>query len=183
MHSLPSSTLRRASRGFAVLEFALVLLPTALVLVLFIGFGQILLLRQHALVSSRYAAFYYRIAGKPPVSQVAAASVSATEDWHLNSESLAALDTGYHELLNSLSRVAELRSAFLAERLNDGTSIECETSHHPDHPLIPKFLHLNDVRGQYYVLPASTWTTDEPGLFMGLLSRTVWFTAGIGNSL
>jgi hypothetical protein len=158
-----------------VLEIVLIAPFAVLVMVILIGLGQTLVLRQHALVAARYAAYYQRITGNSP-STLSKEVSYGDEHWQLTAQSqdsggdvlskLSLTGGGVGSLFGSL--VSTLGSAS-----GQGGTIHPSAKVTP-RGLVPGLFRLSDVSAEYW-LPNGSWTSENCGSFVSLLLDKVSF--------
>jgi hypothetical protein len=157
-------------RGTSVIELVLVTVMVVTGMLMLLALTQMVILRQHALVAARFGAFYERVAGEQPSTDVVQKAVGARGSWRTGSGDEA--DSDPASTLDSGDAITNtLFNAVVTALTRVGTR---ETTATGDVPatVLPRYFGARTVAA-HYVLPGSTWTDDRCGSFIAHLSAAV----------
>jgi hypothetical protein len=158
----------RREEGTSILEFVLVLPSLVFVMVLLISLGHALVLRQHALVAARYAAFALSVSGDGPSDDAVSRAVAKqNERWQLRRE-------GWDEGSNILASIGGgsdvVGSLFLSavDSIRSREDGHYKAKHILGDGLAMRTFRLTEAEAEY-TLPTGSWTSNECGVFLPLL--------------
>lgn len=157
-----------------MLEFALILPSLVAAVVLLVGTGYTLVLRQEGLTAARYAAFFKRVSdSEPTASQVSGCVSPQGEQWQLSPQ---AQSTGSD--IFSLDGLGDLASGAgstfggLVSNLSGSGAITYTATTVPTRGMVPRVIPLKSVEG-VFTLPTGTWTSDGCGNFSSVLTNSI----------
>jgi len=155
----------RREQGTSVFEMVILAPAIVFVAVFLIGLGQTGILRQHALVGARYAAFYQRVANTAPSAGMVTKSVSTTsEDWRSTSQQ----QSSSGDVLSALgSGAGQVFGFFQGLLSNNSGSIAATVTAKPSWGIIPRMFPMGNVASTYY-LPFGSWTSSSCGAYLPL---------------
>jgi hypothetical protein len=161
----------RKERGTAVMEFVLVMPLAVIAILLLIGLGHTIMVKQQSLVAARYAAFYHRSREEAPSlgevrSEVVRRIPTQQETWNVSGAGESAADAGIKS--GDLGPIAGAVDAVLNGLGGDGV-ISYTTGRIPRRGFLPSLHSFNNV-GAHYALANRTWNCDERGDYFSLLS-------------
>ena len=175
------SRLNWNERGTSVLEFVLILPSILLVIVILIGIGQTVILRQHALVAARYSAFYQRITGSTLPGQLVPKEVSGGDDtWTVTAENTGQTIDMFSSTETGSGPVVSLFAALVSD-LDQGVSLRATVSSVPQRNVVVEIFRVGKVSAAYS-LPRGDWSSANCGSYLSLLLDK-FKIAGIGVHL
>lgn len=159
-------------RGLSSLEVTMILPLIALLMVMAIGIGEALIVRQHSVMAARYAATMHSLnQSAPSPAQVSAAASAGRETW-MASPVISGASFNQSGLIGGLSVIVNSAiSAFIdrAGRLGD---ITYRLGSQPSRGIFARYFTLKLAEG-YHRLPSGTWTCLNGGGIMAGLTGQV----------
>ena len=161
---------RHYERGTSSVEMVLALFWIVFVMVFLIGMGHTLINRQHALVGSRFAAFYMADTRQDPSPQMVSTAIASPEAWSL-SPTLQNDSQGRTGGFGAIGMIGSALDSVLGFVSSRGTLVYTASTT-PTRGLLPRMHTFNASAS--YTLANGTWTCEETGAdYLSVLTRSI----------
>lgn len=158
--------------GLSSLEVTLILPLIVLLMVMAIGIGEALIVRQHSVIAARYAATMHSLNQSAPApAKVSAAASVGRESWTTSTE-ISGASFNKSGLLSGLSAMLTGTISAFINRSGIMGDITYRVSSLPTRGIFARYFTLNRAEG-FYRLPGGTWTCQNGGGIMAGLAGQI----------